>query len=189
MLKSALTVACVDPVCWDEVPFCEEVCRPAAILAYGKARDMQEGERLLCTISKAGLVAGQRLHWSLCLKHKNGWHMMMLCWPAVQQRGSAAGQCWECAAAGGLQCVTSDAAAGQRTSVAGTVLLCWAVCVTPAGIPDKKRDKNRQVFDLWPCYNTTKRRKLENWKKQCPSILQVDQESLIQCKQCLLSVI
>lgn len=38
---NALTVAWVDPVCCDEVPFCEELCRPAAILAYFKARQSE----------------------------------------------------------------------------------------------------------------------------------------------------
>lgn len=60
---------------------------------------------------------------------------MTVCWPAVQQPGSEAERCWGCAAAGGLRFAASDAAAELHTSAAGTVLLCWAVCVTPAGIP------------------------------------------------------
>lgn len=44
-LKTALTVAWVDPVCWDEVPFCEELCRPAAILAYHKAEVSEMWDR------------------------------------------------------------------------------------------------------------------------------------------------
>lgn len=38
-VKTALTVACVDPVCWAEVPFCEELWRPAVILACIEERE------------------------------------------------------------------------------------------------------------------------------------------------------
>lgn len=34
----------MDAVCWEEVPFCEELCRPAAILAYRRRRRENNGQ-------------------------------------------------------------------------------------------------------------------------------------------------
>lgn len=53
-LKPVLTVAWVDPVCWDEVPFCEELCRPAAILACyntrGEGKACMQQVNINCTV-------------------------------------------------------------------------------------------------------------------------------------------
>lgn len=75
-------------------------------------------------------------------------HVMTVYWPAVQQPGSEAERCWGCAAAGGLRFAASDAAVELHTSAAGTVLLCWAVCVTPAGIPAHRNRHRKSGLSL-----------------------------------------
>lgn len=140
-----LTVAWVDPVCCDEVPFCEELCRLAAMLAYirgeeGREKEGEEGRWAIYTLSDApGSTSGvPTLSWAAGVDR-----------PAARRPGSAAVPSSGCAAAAGPPSAASDAAAGRRTSAAGTAPPCSVAGAAPAGTPAHKHAHKKLVNKTW----------------------------------------
>lgn len=74
--------------------------------------------------------------------------------PAARRPGSGAAPCSGCAAAAGLPSAASDAAAGRRTSAAGTALPCLAVGAAPAETPAHNTNTHEQLgHKIWTIVN------------------------------------